>query len=60
MMKAFSFRTPQKGLFLKPGATGMPISDICRKAGISQANGFQPSGRMRRLKQRKNGNCVAH
>jgi hypothetical protein len=35
----------------------MPVPDIRRKAGISQATGFLPSDQQRRLKQRKNGNA---
>ena len=49
----------QKGFILKQGADGMPVADICRKAGISQAtyfnwkrkyDGLLPT-EMRRLKQ---------
>jgi hypothetical protein len=38
----------------------MPLSNIRRKAGTSQANGFPSNGQMCRPKQRKNGNCAAH
>jgi putative transposase len=46
---------------LKQGADGMPVADICRKAGISQAtyfnwkkkyDGLLPS-EMRRLKRKR-------
>jgi hypothetical protein len=29
-----------EGFILKQGADGMPVADICRKAGISQATYF--------------------
>ena len=34
--EGFSVSDGQKAFFLKQGADGMPVSDICRKAGISQ------------------------
>jgi len=40
-MKASKFSDAQKAFILKQGADGMPVADICRKAGISQA---VPSG----------------
>ena len=58
-MKASRFPDAQKGFILKQGADGMPVADICRKAGISQAtyfnwkrkyDGLLPT-EMRRLKQ---------
>jgi putative transposase len=58
-MKASRFSDAQKGFILKQGAEGMPVADICRKAGISQAtyfnwkrkyDGLLPT-EMRRLKQ---------
>ena len=58
-MKASRFSDAQKAFILKQGADGMPVADICRKAGISQAtyfnwkkkyDGLLPS-EMRRLKQ---------
>jgi putative transposase len=58
-MKASRFSDAQKGFILKQGADGMPVADICRKAGISQAtyfnwkrkyDGLLPT-EMRRLKQ---------
>jgi len=39
-MKASSFSDAQKAFILKQGADGMPVADICRKAGISQATYF--------------------
>lgn len=36
-MKASKFSDAQKAFILKQGAEGMPVADICRKAGISQA-----------------------
>jgi len=58
-MKASNFSDAQKAFILKQGADGVPVADICRKAGISQAtyfnwkrndDGLQPP-EMRRLKQ---------
>ena len=63
-MKASRFSEAQKAFILKQGADGMPIADICRKAGISQAtyfnwkkkyDGLLPS-EMRRLKQLEDEN----
>jgi putative transposase len=39
-MKASKFSDAQKACILKQGADGMPVADICRKAGISQATYF--------------------
>ena len=39
-MKASRFSEAQKAFILKQGADGMPVADICRKAGISQATYF--------------------
>jgi hypothetical protein len=39
-MKASGFSNAQKAFILKQGADGMPVADICRKAGISQATYF--------------------
>ncbi len=36
-MKASRFSDAQKAFILKQGKDGMPVADICRKAGISQA-----------------------
>jgi putative transposase len=37
-MKASKFPDAQKALILKQGSDGMPVGDICRKAGSSQAD----------------------
>ena len=63
-MKASKFSDAQKAFILKQGADGMPVADICRKAGISQATYFNWKKRydgllpteMRRLKQLKDEN----
>ena len=39
-MKASRFSEAQKSFILKQGADGMPVADICRKAGISWASYF--------------------
>ena len=66
-MKASRFSDAQKAFILKQGADGMPVADICRKAGISQAtyfnwkkkyDGLLPT-EMRRLKQLEDENCEA-
>ena len=63
-MKASKFSDAQKAFILKQGADGMPVADICRKVGISQAtyfnwkkkyDGLLPS-EMRRLKQLEDEN----
>jgi putative transposase len=63
-MKASRFSEAQKAFILKQGADGMPVADICRKVGISQAtyfnwkkkyDGLLPS-EMRRLKQLEDEN----
>jgi putative transposase len=63
-MKASKFTDAKKAFILKQGADGMPVADICRKAGISQAtyfhwkkkyDGFLPD-EMRRLKQLEDEN----
>jgi putative transposase len=63
-MKASKFSDAQKAFILKQGADGMPVADICRKAGISQATYFNWKQRydglfpteMRRLKQLEDEN----
>jgi putative transposase len=53
-----------EGFILKQGADGMPVADICRKAGISQATYFNWKKKyggllpteMRRLKQLEDEN----
>jgi putative transposase len=63
-MKASRFSDAQKAFILKQGADGMPVADICRKAGISQAtyfnwkkkyDGLLPT-EMRRLKRLEDEN----
>ena len=63
-MKASAFSDAQKAFILKQGAEGMPVADICRKAGISQAtyfnwkkkyDGLLPT-EMKRLKQLEDEN----
>ena len=63
-MKASKFSDAQKAFILKQGADGIPVADICRKAGISQAtyfnwkkkyDGLLPT-EMRRLKQLEDEN----
>jgi putative transposase len=58
-MKASKFMDARKTFILKQGSDGMPVADVCRKAGISQAtyfnwkkkyDGLLPN-EMRRLKQ---------
>lgn len=39
-MKASKFTDAQKAFILKQGADGVPVSEICRRAGISQATYF--------------------
>jgi putative transposase len=64
-MKASNFSDAQKAFILKQGADGVPVADICRKAGISPATyfnwkrkyeGLQPP-EMRRLKQLEDENA---
>jgi putative transposase len=64
-MKASKFSDAQKGFILKQAADGMPVADICRKAGISPAtyfnwkrkyDGLLPT-EMRRLKQLEDENA---
>ena len=58
-MKGSRFSDAQKASILRQGNDGVPVADICRKAGMSQATdfnwkkkyeGMQPQ-EMRRLKQ---------
>ena len=39
-MKASKFSDAQKAFILKQGDDGVPVGEICRKAGISQAPYF--------------------
>ena len=63
-MKASQFSDAQKAFILKQGQDGVPVAEICRKAGISQAtyfnwkkkyDGLLPS-EMKRLKQLEDEN----
>ena len=65
-MKASKFSEAQKAFILKQGSDGMPVAEICRKAGISQAtyfnwkrkyDGLLPT-EMRRLKQLEDENTT--
>ena len=64
-MKASKFTDAQKAFILKQGGDGVPVADICRKAGISQATYFNWKKRydgmtppeMRRLKQLEDENA---
>jgi putative transposase len=63
-MKASKFTEAQKAFILKQGNEGVPVAEICRKAGISQATYFNWKKRydgllpteMRRLKQLEDEN----
>ena len=63
-MKASRFSDAQKAFILKQGADGIPVADVCRKAGISQATYFNWKKKydgllpheMRRLKQLEDEN----
>ena len=63
-MKASKFSDAQKAFILKQGADGVPMADICRKAGISPATYFNwkkefegmTPPEMRRLKQLEDEN----
>ncbi len=39
-MKASQFTDAQKAFIIKQGEDGVPVADICRRAGISQATYF--------------------
>lgn len=39
-MKASKFSDAQKAFIVKQGEGGVPITEICRKAGISEATYF--------------------
>ena len=64
-MKASKFSDAQKAFILKQGNDGVPVAEICRKVGISQAtyfnwkkkfDGLQPP-EIRRLKQLEDENA---
>jgi len=40
MMKTSKFSDVQKAFILKQGVDGVPVADICRRAGIRQATYF--------------------
>ncbi|BDW99190.1 transposase [Maricaulis maris] len=63
-MRASKFTDAQKAFIIKQGEAGIPVAEICRKAGISQATffnwkkrygGLMPS-EMRRLKELEDEN----
>lgn len=64
-MRASRFTDAQKAFILKQGTEGMPVAEICRKAGISQATYFNWKKKydgllpdeMRRLKQLEDENA---
>jgi putative transposase len=64
-MRASKFSDSQKAFILKQGDDGVPVAELCRKAGISQATyfawrkkfaGLLPT-EMRRLKQLEDENA---
>lgn len=64
-MKDSKFSAAQKAFILKQGADGIPVAEICRRAGISQATYFNWKKKyegllpaeMRRLKQLEDENA---
>ncbi|AXE63633.1 transposase [Hyphomonas sp. CACIAM 19H1] len=63
-MRASKFTDAQKAFIIKQGESGIPVAEICRKAGISQATyfnwkkrygGLMPS-EMKRLKELEDEN----
>ena len=64
-MKASKFTDAQKAFILKQGDDGVPVGEICRRAGISQATFFNWKKKyagllpteMRRLKQLEDENA---
>ena len=64
-MKASQFSDAQKAFILKQGADGVPVAEICRRAGISQATYFNWKKKyagllpteMKRLKQLEDENA---
>lgn len=64
-MKASNFSDAQQAFILKQGDDGVPMAEICRKAGISQATYFNWKMKyagllpdmMRRLKALEDENC---
>ena len=64
-MKDSKFSDAQKAFILKRGADGIPVAEICRRAGISEATYFDRKKKyegllpaeMRRLKQLEDENA---
>lgn len=64
-MKASRFTDAQKAFILRQGEDGLPVTEICRKAGISEATYFNWKKKyagllpdeMRRLKQLEEENA---
>ena len=64
-MRASKFTDAQKAFIIKRGEAGIPVAEICRKAGISQATFFNWKKRygglmppeMRRLKELEDENA---
>ena len=64
-MWAPQFPDAQKAVILKQGADGVPVAEICRRAGTSQATYFNRKKKydgllppeMRRLKQHEDENA---
>ena len=64
-MKDSKFSDAQKAFILKQGADGIPVAEICRRTGISQATYFNWKKKyegllpaeMRRLKQLEDENA---
>jgi putative transposase len=63
-MRASKFTDAQKAFIIEQGESGIPVAEICRKAGISQATyfnwkkrygGLMPS-EMKRLKELEDEN----
>jgi hypothetical protein len=59
-MKASNFLDAQKAFILKQGNDGVPVADICRKAGISQTTYFNWKKKYDglRLRSRKKGQTM--
>lgn len=47
MMKASQFSDAQKAFVLKQGDEGVPVAEICRKAGISSLRWSRNLGRFK-------------
>ena len=64
-MKASKFTDAQKAFVIKQGEEGIPVAEVCRKAGISQATYFNWKKKyagllpteMKRLKQLEDENA---